>query len=131
MDLCGVWMCLEEGEGCVYVCGVCVCMGVLGQVTAKIASKWNLIIFVHLSLQFQVFLFSLKIVGNFSFLRLKQSPLFNVEFFFSLGGGGRRIREGRREGGRGRRGRGRTQEGGRGEKGEARREDIRCGHNMV
>ena len=23
MDLCGVWMCLEEGEGCVYAC-VCV-----------------------------------------------------------------------------------------------------------
>ena len=73
-------------------------MGVLGQVAAKIASKWNLIIFVHLSLQFQVFLFSLKIVGNFSFLCLKQSPLFNVEFFFSLGRGEKDT--GGREGGR-------------------------------
>ena len=127
-------------------------MGVLGQVAAKIASKWNLIIFVHLSLQFQVFLFSLKIVGNFSFLCLKQSPLFNVEFFFSLGGGGRGIREeggGRREEGGGREerredvGGGRREEGERREdvggeegkgcrkEGEERREDIRCGHNMV
>ena len=76
-------------------------MGVLGQVAAKIASNLNVILeilFVHLSLQFQVFLFSLKIVGNFSFLCLKQSPFLNVELFFSLGRGeGGREGEGRRE----------------------------------
>ena len=72
------------------------------------------IFFVHLSLQFQVLFFSLKIVGDFSFLCLKQSSFLNVELFFSLGRGEKDV-GGRKE-----------DVGGRREDVGGRREDIGC-----
>ena len=87
-----------------------------------------------------MFLFSLKIVSNFSFFCLKQSPLLNVELFFSLGGRRREVGEhGREKGGREKEGGGRENMEGKWKggtwEGGGRRKDIHVvcvsGHNIT